>query len=165
CVDGLDDAGPFDLDTVTLAADGRSVAVQFVVAALPEGESGVGLVATREDGRAEVQLGVGFVDGRVDRFFVREDDEERDLDARDVAVDGSTVTVLLPERELERLDEDWAWYGFTTSADGVDACPGAGEPGGTIPWQGGGGDDREVGGNGNGNGNGNGGDGRGDDDD
>jgi hypothetical protein len=151
CVDALGDGGPFDLDTVTLAADGRSLLMQFLVAGVPaDGESGVGLVATREDGRAEVQLGVGFADGRVDRFFVREDDDERELNPSDVRLDGTTITVLFPERELDRLDDDWAWYGFTTSPDGVDACPGAAEPGGTVPWQGG--DDDEDGGNGNGNG-------------
>jgi len=124
CVDDLGD-GAVDLDTVTLDEREGELTVRLELAtALPAGESGVGILAERRGKRDTFQVSIGFVDGRLDRYFVWDGDDERELDLDDVAVEGTTITAVFPDEEFDRLGDRWRWRAFGTARGSeLDSCP------------------------------------------
>lgn len=124
CVDDLGD-GAVDLDTVTLEQRDGELTVRLELAtALPAGQSGVGILAERRGKRDTYQVSIGFVDGRLDRYFVWDGDDERELDLDDVVVEGTTITAVFPDDELDRLGDRWRWRAFgTATGSELDSCP------------------------------------------
>lgn len=129
CVDELGDAGAMDLDTVTLEMRDGDLTVRFeLAAALPAGESGVGLVTERRNKRETFQVSIAFRDGRLDRYFLWDGDDEHELDLDDVRVEGTTIVAIFPDDELDRLGDRWRWSAFAAAAGSeLDSCPAAGE--------------------------------------
>jgi hypothetical protein len=164
CVDDRLDGVPVDLDSVALSADGDRLRVVVVLTEeLPDGESGLAVVAENADG-VRYELVSTWDDGELDDFVMtysgldrdgdrdngrgddkgdrdedardKDDSGQEDLRSKDISNEGTVIVATFPRSVLGDLGEEFSWYAFAT-ADGspVDSCPGAVEPGESLVFR------------------------------
>jgi hypothetical protein len=126
CVDSTGEGGSVDLESVALQErDGELVVVFQLVVPPPPGESGLGVVAESANGKRSYLVATEWRDGGLERYFLRTAADEDQLAADSVSIEGSTVTLDIPDDVVDRLGRGWRWYAFSTAgAENTDACPG-----------------------------------------
>ena len=128
CVDSTGD-GATDLASASLTRENGDLVARFVLASdLPAGDAGVGIFAQSRNGQRAFQLGIGWVDGQLDEYFLQDlsRDDRDDLDTDALSFDNGTITARFDDDILRPLGPDFSWYAFGASdSSELDACPDA----------------------------------------
>ena len=123
---------------VTLRDTGDALVVTFVGQPVPsQGDALYSVTALDESGDNGVQLGMSFLNGEQDGYYVFDFGPVQQANlSDDVSVDGKTVTGKFPVDQLGKLGEEGiaAWSAtFNVLGDDVATCPGGG---GSLPFPG-----------------------------